>query len=78
MRTTYSSSVSIDCIGIGREKEGNLLILWKENLRVGITSYSSSHISGNVADEMDTQGWVFNGIYGHPNEQHKKQTWALL
>lgn len=78
MRTVYVGNVSVDCTGNGKDRTGGLLLMWKEKLDVRITSYSSNHISGVVADNMDTQGWAFNEIYGYPNEQNKKHTRSLF
>lgn len=48
---------SVECNGSGRDRGGWLALLWKDNVNIFITYYSSNHISGLVAKDFDDQLW---------------------
>lgn len=68
----------MDCRGLGRERDGGLILFWKENIQLKILSYSENHIGGTVMDEVDNHDWYFNSIYGHSEELIKRNTWKLI
>ncbi|PWA74858.1 hypothetical protein CTI12_AA246600 [Artemisia annua] len=58
-------------------KAGRLMLCWKKNLNVQITSFSNHHISFSVAEDSGRE-WRGSGIYGWPANHDKYQTWMLL
>lgn len=37
--------------GQGKDRVGGITLLWKENLKLKITSFSINHINGSLVDE---------------------------
>lgn len=54
----------MECRGCGKDMAGGVALMWNENLKVNILSYSPNHIGGSVMyDEVDIS-WFFTCIYG--------------
>lgn len=70
--------LNVDCRVNGRDKEGCLILMWKEFTPLSITSFSNNHIRATVVDVVDNKEWFLNGIYGYLEEQLKKNTWILI
>jgi hypothetical protein len=74
----FKNCLTVDCRGVGRERAGGLSLMWMEHVNISIISYSLNHIHGVCDDEESGEGWGLTGIYGYPEEQHKKKTWELI
>lgn len=68
----------VDYRGVGRERAGGLLLLWKEHISINILSWSLNHIGCSMVDDEDGQLWNLFYVYGHPKEQNKRKTWHLI
>lgn len=77
-KSGFNCCLSVDYRGKGKERDGCLILLWKENIQMNSISFFENHIRGSIADDMDSQSWFYIGIYGHPEEQNKRYTWILL
>ena len=44
---------------------------------VDTQTYSLNHIDAKILVSPQVE-WCLTGVYGHPEEQRKKETWALL
>lgn len=64
----------VDAIG----KSGGLALLWKKDIKVNITSYSSNCINFYVEADGGGVLWRASGIYGWPEGVNKHLTWKLL
>ena len=57
---------------------GGLALLWKEDLKVDVQSYSDSHIDAIVGQGDDGQEWRLTGFYDNPETSKKEESWLLL
>lgn len=64
----------VKCTGEGRKRSRGLMLIWRENVRIGILSFSSNHTGGSIEDEIDSQRWFFNGVYDFLEEINKRKT----
>ena len=67
----------VDCVGEGKRRKGGLVLFWKHDINIQITTWSQNHIDAAVTEPDDTQ-WRFTGIYGFPEDENKYKTGALL
>jgi hypothetical protein len=74
----FNSGLFVSCAGQGKERAGGTALMWNDDLKVSITSYSLNHIWGSIEDEDNCVPWFFAGIYGFPEEGNKKKTWELI
>ena len=58
-------------------RSGGLALLWKDDIMVDTQTYSLNHIDAKILVSPQVE-WRLTGVYGHPEEQRKKETWALL
>lgn len=65
-------------MGNGRNRVGDIVLMWKERLIINILSFSMNHIRGSVEEDSVNQKWYFNGIYGFSEEVNKRKTWMLV
>uniref|UniRef100_A0A803PD50 Uncharacterized protein n=1 Tax=Cannabis sativa TaxID=3483 RepID=A0A803PD50_CANSA len=56
---------------------GGLLLMWKEELKVRVSSSSSGHIVAEVAG-YDFLPWTLTCFYRHPDATQRKFSWQLL
>ncbi|KAH9723192.1 reverse transcriptase domain-containing protein [Citrus sinensis] len=67
-----------NCFAVDRTGMGSgLALLWRADVNVSITSYSSHHIDALVSSESGLR-WRCTGIYGHPELSQKHNTWTLM
>lgn len=57
---------------------GDLALLWKEELKVDIQSYSDSHIDAIVGQCEDGLQWRLICFYGNPETNKMGESWDLL
>lgn len=60
-----------------RRRSGGLALLWKNDVLLNTQIVSPNHIGAYVSYPMQVQ-WRLTGIYGHPEEQRKCETWHLM
>ncbi|KAK9996993.1 hypothetical protein SO802_021679 [Lithocarpus litseifolius] len=58
-------------------RSGGLVLLWKNEVVVDTQTYSPNHIDVHVSSPMQAL-WRLTGVYGHPKEGLKIETWRLL
>ena len=56
---------------------GGLILLWKDDLRVDVQTFSQNHTDAWV-DGGELGWWHFTGFYGHPNIARRHESWAKL
>ena len=56
---------------------GGLILLWKEELKVDIKTFSQNHIDAWV-NGGEVGWWHFMGFYGHPDTAKRHESWAKL
>ncbi|XP_075665387.1 uncharacterized protein LOC142635056 [Castanea sativa] len=54
-----------------------LALLWKADVVVDTQTYSPNHIDVRVHTKAALE-WRLTGIYGHPEDQRKSETWRLM
>lgn len=59
----FDSCLAMDSVG----SSSGIAMLWKEGLKVKITSYSKWHINALIAKGGGRPHWQFIGVYGHPD-----------
>lgn len=66
------------CFTVSRNgKSGGLAMLWSQDIKVDIASFSDHHIDAEVEVE-NGKHMRCTGVYGHPKASQKKHTWTLL
>ncbi|XP_042939332.1 uncharacterized protein LOC122274351 [Carya illinoinensis] len=70
----FDQSFVVDSIG----KSGGLALLWKNEVKAQLTSYSRSHIAVTITPEYGGQPWLLSGFYGNPSAEKRKGSWQLL
>lgn len=58
-------------------KSGGLAMLWSQDIKVDIASFSDHHIDAEVEVE-NGKHMRCTGVYRHPEASQKKHTWTLL
>ena len=56
---------------------GGLALLWKNDVMVNTQTYSPNHIDVVVSSPSQAL-WRLTGVYGHPEERLKSETWRLM
>lgn len=74
----FNSCLAVDCRGTGKERAGGLALLWRDPMKLTVSSYSLNHIGGHFIDGESDQHCHFSCIYGFPEECNKKKTWKLI
>lgn len=59
-------------------RAGGLSILWNDDIKLELQSYSESHIDVLVREDEGNQVWRFTGVYGQPRVENRYLTWELL
>ena len=70
----YDSCLVVDSVG----KAGGPALLWKQELHVGVLSYSNSHIDAKVNGDTVGDSWRFTRFYGHFQTHKRVESWNLL
>ncbi|KAL8470413.1 hypothetical protein ACS0TY_033044 [Phlomoides rotata] len=68
----------VDCEGNGRERRGGLCLLWRAECDITLKSFSTNHITVDIADRGRDRRWQCTGIYGWPMKHHRNNTFTLL
>ncbi|KAL2936310.1 DNA-(apurinic or apyrimidinic site) lyase chloroplastic, partial [Bienertia sinuspersici] len=76
-KINFPGLLAVDCVGNGRKRRGGLALLWRSSLEVCIQSFSQNHIDAKIKDG-EREVWRLTGIYGFPEEEHKKRTGQLM
>ncbi|KAK9989376.1 hypothetical protein SO802_029615 [Lithocarpus litseifolius] len=58
-------------------RNGGLALFWKSEVVVSTQTYSPNHIDAHVSS-VSKPTWRLTGIYGHPEESLKCETWRLM
>ncbi|XP_050238375.1 uncharacterized protein LOC126687864 [Mercurialis annua] len=61
-----------------RGRSGGLILMWKKEYGVRISSYSKNHIDFECELADNTGKWRGTGIYGWPDSGARYKTWELL
>ena len=69
----YRSMLVVLCI----LRAGGLAMLWKEEVSLGIQTYSSNHIDAHIMTDPNSP-WRLTGFYGRPGELRKHESWTYL
>ena len=56
---------------------GGLILLWKDDLRVDVQTFSQNHTDAWV-DGGELGWWHFTGFYGHLDTAKRLESWAKL
>ncbi|KAM7275884.1 hypothetical protein ACFE04_017750 [Oxalis oulophora] len=63
-----------NCMAVSSEgRGGGLAVLWSDDVKVEIKSFSSYHI-----DLVVDYGWICTGFYGHPVTSMRTSSWDCL
>lgn len=68
----FCGGFAVSCCG----KSRGLVLLWKQELKITIKSYSKGHIDCLVVD--GDKIWRFTGFYGNPDASLRRFSWDLL
>ncbi|KAM5577919.1 hypothetical protein ABKV19_008310, partial [Rosa sericea] len=80
----WRNAFAVDCKfvkkkkGKGLSRAGGLCLLWKDDVKVELQTYSDSHIDVVVGEINDPKRWRFTGLYGKPKMEDRHKTWLLL
>ena len=69
----FPSMLAVSC----DNRRGGITLLWRADVIVDTQTYSPNHIDVRVHTQASPL-WRLTGIYGHPEEQHKIETWRLM
>ena len=59
------------------KRSGGLALLWKNEMVVSTQTYSLNHIDIHISSLLQIL-WRLTGVYGHPEERLKCETWRLM
>ena len=60
------------------DSSGGLAMLWKEEVKLHVQSFSLSHIDALVDDGTKIGKWHLMGFYGNPETSRRSESWAKL
>ena len=64
----------VDSIG----QSGGLILMWKKQINIYVSSFSSHHIDFSLLNEAGIELWRGCGIYVWPEAGNKFKTWDFL
>lgn len=65
-RYHFTKSVSVDCKGSGKERSGDIILMWNDYLNIDISSFFLNHLKGTTwQEEEEDQAWSLVCIYGY-------------
>ncbi|KAA3486868.1 reverse transcriptase [Gossypium australe] len=70
----FSNGIEIEAEG----SRGGICLVWKEDIKVTLRSFSKNHIDVMVKEENTNVEWRFIGFYGSPYINCKNDSWTLL
>ena len=59
-------------------KSGGLAMLWREEVKLDIQTYSSSHIDAWVHGGDIVGWWHLTGFYGEPDTSKRGESWQKM
>ena len=69
----FPSMLAVSC----DNRRGGIALLWRSDVIVYTQTYSPNHIDVRVHTHASPL-WRLTGIYGHPEECRKTETWRLM
>ena len=69
----FYDMLAVSCSG----RRGGLALLWRADVTVDTQTYSPNHIDVSVHSQTSPV-WRLTGLYGHPKEELKLETWRLM
>ena len=72
-RLRFDNYWVVDRVGTG----GGLMLLWGENLKIEVLSWSVGHITGRVSGDGFTP-WFITGFYRNLDQSKRVHSWELL
>ena len=73
-RWLFDNCFAVDSVGRGR----GLALLWMNEVRLEVKSFSVQHIDANIKDCNGANVWRFTGYYGNPEVSQRCRSWDLL
>lgn len=73
-RLGFEGCFTINSLG----RRGGLALLWKNESKVEIESFSQRHISAKVTDPMINSQWLFTRVYWESETGKHHITWDLI
>ena len=58
--------------------KGGLAILWREEVKLEVQTFSQSHIDALVDGGAEYGWWHLTGFYGNPETSRRKESWAKM
>ncbi|KAL6182497.1 hypothetical protein ACLB2K_043916 [Fragaria x ananassa] len=80
----WKNAFSVNCRVIRQKggkrvgRGGGLCIMWNDDIKLELRSFSESHIDVTVKEEDGKRVWRFTGVYGRPKSEERHLTWDLL
>ncbi|XP_075669913.1 uncharacterized protein LOC142639649 [Castanea sativa] len=59
-------------------RSGGLALLWKDEIKIELLTYSLNHIDVLVSGGSSLGGWHLTGFYGNPEIARRSEFWAKL
>ncbi|XWS23326.1 hypothetical protein CRYUN_Cryun28dG0003100 [Craigia yunnanensis] len=67
------------CVGVNFEgSRGGLAMFWREDVVLNMFSFSNHHMDMEVESGLGTDKRRITRIYGEPEAQNRKESWALM
>ena len=76
-KLNFPNFLCVDCRGEGRRRSGGLAMFWGAEINMTLLSCSLYYMDFRV-EGSNGRDWRLTGMYGHPEEENKHQTWTLL
>lgn len=77
-RLKFYGCFNVDCEVTNKYRRGGLSMLWREETKLSLISFSLHHILCQTIRMDDEGDWSISGIYGWPDTAQRDQTWQLL
>ncbi|XP_057444610.1 uncharacterized protein LOC130736850 [Lotus japonicus] len=78
METKLYTSEALQHIGRGNSRAGGLCLWWRSDLQLEIINASLHHILCTILHPDEAIPMTMVGLYGHPEEGRKIETWNLI
>ena len=73
-KCNFKHGLYVDSIG----SKGGLAMLWKEEVKLDIQTFSQSHIDCLVDGGAEYGWWHLTGFYGNPETSKRKESWDTM
>ena len=70
----FKHGVFVDSNGMS----GGLPLMWKEDIKVEVQTFSPSHIDAWVYGGIEYGWWRMTGFYGNPETAKRPESWTKL